>query len=475
MALADLHWRSIAELGELLREQSVTSAEVTEAMLARIAETDDALHAYVYLMADSARRDAEAADALFRQGESRSALQGIPVGIKDLCQTAGVPTEAGSGALRGHIPTTDAVVVKRLRDAGAVLLGKTVTHEFAYGQDTPPTRNAWDQRCYPGGSSAGSGVAVAAGTAYGAIGTDTGGSVRVPGAVNGVVGLKPTFGRVSRRGVFPMSPTLDTVGTLTRTARDAALMLSAVAGRYDEQDTGALVEPVDDYAALLNPDLEGVRIGVERDYFFYDAVVPEVREAVEQAIDQLHELGATVVEVEIPGLDLVVAAGMAVLLGDTSEWHQSLLRSRGTDYNRETRAMVEVGELVLATAYVKGQKARRIIQNAVRSTFDEHQLDALVAPSLPQTTIPVDELSVSLTGRTGSDALSGFIHHNFLANVIGIPSVSVPVGFDSSTLPIGMQILGRPFAEAMILRLGDALQSVTSWHEQHPLAFEVAS
>ena len=474
MGIDDLHWRSIAEIAELLREGEVTSARLTEALLERIDETEPALHAYVGVMADSARREAEAADALFARGERRSALQGIPVGVKDLCETAGFSTSAGSRALEGYVPTNDAVVVRRLRDAGAVVLGKTVTHEFAYGQDTPPTRNAWDQRCYPGGSSAGSGVAVAAGTAYGAVGTDTGGSIRVPAAVNGVVGIKPTFGRVSRRGVFPMSPTLDTVGCLTRTARDAALMLGVMAGRIDQTDRGALDEPVDDYAAELDPDLTGVRIGVERAYFFYEAVEADVRAAVERAIERLEELGATVVEVTIEDLDIVVPAGMAVLLGDTSEWHQGLLRSRGADYCRETRGMIEVGELVLATAYVKGQKARRVIQDRVRSAFGEYRLDALVAPTTPETTMPIDELSVNLTGKTVAGALSGFIHHNFLANVIGIPSVSIPVGFDSDELPIGMQVLGRPFGESMILRIGDAFQSVTDWHARHPLQFEVA-
>jgi aspartyl-tRNA(Asn)/glutamyl-tRNA(Gln) amidotransferase subunit A len=475
MALEDLHWRSIAEIAAQLREGAVTSAELTEALLERIEETEPALHAYVGVMAESARRDAEAADAMFARGEIKSPLQGVPVGVKDLCETAGFPTGAGSRSLDGYVPTSDAVVVRKLRDAGAVVLGKTVTHEFAYGQDTPATRNAWDQRCYPGGSSAGSGVAVAAGTAFGGIGTDTGGSIRVPGSVNGVVGLKPTFGRVSRRGVFPMSPTLDTVGCLTRTARDAALMLGVIAGKLGPSDTGALEEPVDDYAGQLNPDLSGVRIGVERAYFFYDAVAPDVRAAVERAIEQLGELGATVVEVEIDDLDMVVPAGMAVLLGDTSEWHQALLRERGADYVRETRAMVEVGELVLATAYVKGQKARRVIQERVRAAFDGNRLDALVAPTTPETTMPLDELSVNITGKTVAGALSGFIHHNFLANVIGVPSVSIPVGFDTDELPIGMQVFGRPFAESMILRVGDALQSVTDWHVRHPLQFEAVS
>ena len=475
MALADLHWRSIAELADLLRDRAVTSVEVTEALLERIEQTDSQLHAFVGVMAESALRDAEAADRSFAAGEVRGPLQGIPIGIKDLCETAGFPTAAGSRALEGHVPSADAAVVSRLREAGAVIIGKTVTHEFAYGQNTPSTRNAWNPACYPGGSSAGSAVAVAAGTAYGAVGTDTGGSIRVPAAVNGVVGLKPTFGRVSRRGVFPMSPTLDTVGPLTRTAHDAALMLAAMAGRHEAGDLTALHEPVEDYASQLNPDLTGMRIGVEGPYFFYEAVQTDVREAVQEAISQLRDLGATVIEIEIPELDWVVPAGMAVLLGDTSEWHQGLLRQRGERYVRETRAMVEVGELLLATAYVRAQKVRSVIRDRVRTAFELHRLDAIVAPSVPQTTMPVEQLSVDLTGKTIEGALSGFIHHNFLANVIGIPSLSIPVGFDSDRLPIGMQVCGRPFGEGTILRIGDAFQTSTTWHRSHPVEVGEAS
>lgn len=475
MAVADLHWRSITELADLLRDGAVTSVEVTETLLKRIEQTESELHAFVGVMAESALREAAAADRSFRVGEVISPLQGVPIGIKDLCETAGFPTSAGSRALQDHIPSNDAAVVARLREAGAVIIGKTVTHEFAYGQNTPPTRNAWNRACHPGGSSAGSGVAVAAGTAYGAVGTDTGGSIRIPAAVNGVVGLKPTFGRVSRRGVFPMSPTLDTVGPLTRTARDAALMLGAIAGRIEPTDFTALDEPVEDYAAQLNPDLTGIRIGVEGPYFFYDAVQADVREAVQSAISQLRDLGATVIDIEIPELDWVVRAGMAVLLGDTSEWHQGLLRRRGDRYVTQTRAMIEVGELVLATAYVRAQKMRSLIRDRVRTAFDLHRLDAIVAPSTPQTTIPVEQLSVDLTSNTAEGGLSGFLHHNFLANVIGIPSLSIPVGFDSDWLPIGMQVSGRPFGEGTILRIGDAYQTSTTWHLSHPILPEEAS
>ncbi|MEY2416438.1 MAG: aspartyl-tRNA(Asn)/glutamyl-tRNA(Gln) amidotransferase subunit [Ilumatobacteraceae bacterium] len=468
----ELHWLSIGELSDRLHARDVSSVEVTEATLQRIEATEGTVHAYAGVMADSALADARRADDEFARGESRGPLHGVPVGVKDLLHTAGFPTEGGSRVLAGFVPESDAVVVTKLREAGAVIVGKTVTHEFAYGQDVPPTRNAWNHACYPGGSSAGSGVAVAVGSAYGAIGTDTGGSIRAPASVNGVVGLKPTHGRVSRRGVMPMSPTLDTTGPLTRTVRDNALMLAAIAGGGSDDRT-VIQEPVPDYAAGLTSDLRGVRVGVERGYFFYDAVSDDVREAVDAAIARLGELGATIVPVEIDRLELSVPAGMAVLVGDTSEWHQKLLRERGSLYVRETRVMLELGEIIFATAYAKAQKVRRLLQDSVREAFVSNDLHALAAPTLPVTTMPVEQLSVDLTG-SGESAVSAFIHHCFIANLIGIPSLSIPVGFDPAELPIGMQLFGRPFGEADLFQIGHAYQGATSWHERHPELVAVA-
>ncbi len=471
--MTDLPYLSIGEIGDMLRGGEITSVELTAQTLARIADTDRYVHAYVGVMTDSALAAAAVADAEFVAVIDRGPLQGVPIGVKDLLHTKGFPTSAGSRVLEGNIPDRDATVVTKLRSAGAVILGKTVTHEFAYGQDKPVTRNAWANDCYPGGSSAGSGVALAVGTAYGAIGTDTGGSVRVPASVNGVVGLKPTFGRVSTRGVFPMSATLDSVGPMARTVRDVALLLGAVAGpggRDPEgrHDNGAIAEPVGDYLTRLTGDLTGIRIGVERPYFFSEFVTDEVRSAVDVAIEVLAACGATVVEVTIESLDLAVAAGMAVLVGDTSEWHQRFLRERGDRYVPSVRVMMELGELVLTTAYVKAQRVRTVVQRAYRSAFETHGLTALVAPTIPRTTMPVAELDVDLTG-SGESATSGFIHQNTLANVIGVPALSVPVGFGAASKPIGMQLYGRPFGEADLFRIGHAYQCVTDWHHRHPV------
>lgn len=460
-------WRlSISEAADGLVSKQFSSTELLEATLERLAKTEPAVHAYVTLMESSARKDAAAADGEIARGHWRGPLQGIPVGIKDLCFTDGVLTQAGSRVMEGFVPDHDSTVVTRLKQAGAVIVGKTVTHEFAYGQDVPATRNAWDLRCYPGGSSAGSGVAVAVGSAFGAIGTDTGGSIRVPASVNGVVGIKPTYGRVSRYGVFPMSPSLDTVGPVTRTAKDCALMLSVIAG-HDPRDVSSLVYDVPDFTAGIGDGVHGLRLGIDRDYFFYTLVSDEVRTAAEAAIRQLESMGAEIVEVHIPALEFAPFAGMAVLTADTSEWHRRLLRTHPDKYVPAVRVMLELGELVLAAQYVHGQRARAAIRDSVRSAFQKHRLDCLIAPTLPTTTMPLEDHSVSLTGETES-SLSPFLHHCFLGNVIGIPALSFPCGFSPSGLPIGCQLYGRPLREATLFRIAHSYQQVTDWHTRRP-------
>jgi aspartyl-tRNA(Asn)/glutamyl-tRNA(Gln) amidotransferase subunit A len=457
---------TLREAADALATRRLSSVELLEATLGRLQETEPAVHAYVTLMEESAREQAEAADRELRSGGWRGPLHGVPVGVKDLCYTKGVRTEAGSRVLEGFVPEFDATVVRRLEEGGAVIVGKTVTHEFAYGQDVPATRNPWDLECYPGGSSAGSGVAVAVGSAFGAIGTDTGGSIRVPASVDGVVGLKPTYGRVSKRGVIPMSATLDTVGPLARTAEDCALMLRVIAG-HDPADSGSIREPVTDYAGDLRQGLAGLRLGLDREHFFAPRVVPDVRAACEAAIEKLRELGAEVVEVRLEELAHASAIGMPVLLADTSEWHRELLRTRGDRYRPQTRLMIEMGEMVLGSQYVTAQRARSWLKARVRSSFDMHRLDALVGPTLPSTTMPVEKLSVDLTGH-GETTLSAFLHHCFFANVVGIPALSFPCGFSSAGLPIGLQLAGRPFQESTLLRVAHAYQEVTDWHTRRP-------
>jgi aspartyl-tRNA(Asn)/glutamyl-tRNA(Gln) amidotransferase subunit A len=460
-------WRlTLRQAADGLAARTFSSVELLDSTLARLDQTEPAVHAYVTLMTDSARHAATAADDELRRGTWRGPLHGIPVGVKDLLYTEGFPTQAGSRVLEGFVPDHDATVVARLKAGGAVIVGKTVTHEFAYGQDVPPTRNPWNTGCYPGGSSAGSGVAVAVGSAFGAIGTDTGGSIRVPASVDGVVGLKPTYGRVSKYGVFPMSPTLDTVGPMTRTAEDNALLLAVIAG-HDPRDSGSIDEPVPDYASQLARGIDGMRLGVDRDFFFYSHVVPEVRAAAELAIKQLAQLGAEIIDVKLPELEHAANVGMAVLLTDTSEWHRRLLRGQRDKYVPATRVMLELGEMVLGAQYVHAQRLRAALRQRLKDSFAKYRIDGLVCPTLPNTTMPVDKLSVDLTGE-GETALSTFLHHCFFGNVFGIPALSFPCGFSAQSLPIGLQVYGRPFRESDLFRVAHAYQQVTDWHTRRP-------
>lgn len=467
MGVTELWRLSLREAADGLAARQFSAVELLDATLGRMRQTEPSVHAYITPMEESARRQAATADEEFRRGGWRGPLHGIPVGVKDLLYTEGVPTQAGSRVLEGFVPGYDATVVRRLKDGGAVIVGKTVTHEFAYGQDVPATRNPWNIDCYPGGSSAGSGVAVAVGSAFGAIGTDTGGSIRVPASVDGVVGLKPTYGRVSKHGVVPMSPTLDTVGPLTRTVEDAALMLGVIAG-FDPLDACSIDEPVPDYTRLLSMPIKGMRIGLDRDYFFYRHVAKDVRAAAEAAVKVLSGLGVEIVPVRLPELEPTIPVGMTVLLADTSEWHQRLLRSHGDKYVPATRLMLELGELILAAPYVHAQRARTALRDRIRASFAMHRLDGLVGPTLPHTTMPVEKLSVDLTSGEGETALSTFLHHCFMGNVLGIPALSFPCGFSSTGLPIGLQLYGRPFEEAKLFAIAHAYQQVTEWHTRRP-------
>jgi aspartyl-tRNA(Asn)/glutamyl-tRNA(Gln) amidotransferase subunit A len=466
MSRAELWRLSIREASDGLVARRFTSQELLESTLQRLHETEPVVHAYATLMEDTARHRALVADEEIRRGAWRGPLHGVPVGIKDLLFTKGVPTQAGSKVLEGFVPECDASVVKRLKDGGAVIVGKTVTHEFAYGRNVPPTRNPWHLGSYPGGSSAGSGVSVAVGSALGAIGTDTAGSIRVPASVEGVVGLKPTYGRVSRRGVIPMSPTLDTVGPLTRTAEDAALMLEVIAG-YDRKDSGSIDEPVPRFAADLARGVAGLRLGFDNDLFFDAHVAPDVRTRTEAAIQEIASLGVEIVEVRLPELDHAADVGTAILLTDASEWHQRHLRNDAAKYVPATRRVLELGEMVLGARYVYAHRVRAALRDRLRNSFATHGLDGLVAPTVPITTVPLDQLSVDMTGEGGT-SLSTFFHRCFLGNVFGIPAISFPCGFDSRGLPIGLQLYGRPLQEAVLLRVSHAYQEMTDWHTKRP-------
>jgi aspartyl-tRNA(Asn)/glutamyl-tRNA(Gln) amidotransferase subunit A len=454
---------TLSEASQLIRTREASSVQLVEAVLERAGATEPKVHAYVRLLDHDALEEAHRADDELAKGRWLGPLHGIPVAVKDLFATAGVPTEAGSKILSGWLPTEDATAVRLLRNHGAVIVGKTWTHEFAYGQNTPPTRNAWDTECYPGGSSAGSGVAVAVRSAFASLGTDSGGSVRVPACLNGGVGLKPTFGLLSRRGVVPLSASLDHVGLITRTVEDAAHVLSSLAVS-DEADPASLRGT--GFSAEADADgIGGLRLGVDEPYFL-SAVDEEVLEAFRRVLDELEDQGATIVPVSMPELACATTAGLTILLVEASGWH-SRFRGRRGEYEPGTRLMLELGELVPGTAYVAAQRARRVLRDALRRAFDEHALDSLIAPSLPLPTVPLDRLSVRLAGG-GESALSRYVHHAIVANLSGQPALTIPCGFTASGLPIGVEFLGRPLDESTLIRLGRAYEPLHKWHEAVP-------
>ena len=465
--MSELTDLTLKEVSKKLNQRSVSAVELMEATLDRIEETEPLIHAFAWLDKDHALAEARKADVALKEHGPRGLLHGIPIGVKDLLYTKGVPTEAGSRVLTGFRPTFDATIVEKLREAGAIVVGKTVTHEFAYGQNVPETRNPWQLDSYPGGSSAGSGAAVAARSLLGAIGTDTGGSVRTPAAVNGIVALKATYGRVSRHGCIPMSSSLDHVGPMTRTVEDTAIILQAIAG-FDPRDPGSLQAPVPDYRSGLSGGIRGMRIGLDRGYFLYDQVQPSVRQAVEAAIDLLVSLGAECVDVTIPELEWSTTVGNVTTEVDISTWHRRLLRTKLKDYHPGTRLMLELGELIPATHYVLVQQVRTRIRDAVRRAFTEYRLDSLIGPTIPVTAPRLADLSVDLVDESAEGALSTLVHHEYPANVTGLPALSVPCGFSDAGLPIGFQVIGRPLQEATLLQIGHAYEAATPWHTRKP-------
>ena len=447
--------------------REVSAVELIEATLERIEQTDPKVHAYATVMAEAARRDASRADSDLAKGIWRGPLTGIPLALKDLVYTTEAPTEAGSRVLEGWIPSYDGAVLTRLRAAGAVIVGKTHTHEFAYGVNIPPTRNPWRLDCYPGGSSAGSGVSVAVRSAFGAIGTDGGGSIRCPGSVNGVVGLKPTNGLVSRHGVVPMSSTFDTVGPLTRTVEDSALVLQAIAG-YDAADPISHRSTVPDFGAELTHGVKGLRIGIDRNFFFGPRTHPDVAASAQAALDLFADQGGSIVEVDIPDLFSVVAIAMPVILADTTGYHRKWLRQSPDRYEPATRVMIELGEIIPATHYVMAERARRLLRERVRATFEAERLDAMFAPTLPGPTVPVEELGLDLTDGSGESTGSSYFRQCVMANTIGIPAISFPGGFTSGDLPIGLALFGRPFGEARMFRIARAYEDAHPWYKRMP-------
>ena len=395
---------------------------------------------------------------------ARGPLHGIPVVLKDLIATAGVPTRAGSRVLEDWLPDRDATVASRLEGAGAVLLGKVTTHEFAFDVYTPPTRNPWDLERIAGGSSGGSAAALAAGLCLGAIGTDTGGSVRIPASLCGVCGLKPTYGRVSRAGVIPFSWSLDHVGPMATTARDLALLLEPIAG-FDPADPSTSKAPVPRYSELLERPFAGLRLGIP-DSYFSEHVEAETLAAVETAVETLRGLGAELRPVSLPRIGLAGIAGDAISFSEVALYHRRWLRERAPEYEPATLANLRLAGLFLATDYIQAHRVRRLITQELVAAL-EH-VDAIVTPTTPVAAIRPSEQSVRFADGYEESALYAYCRLTYPANVSGLPALALPCGFSSAGLPLGLQLIGRPFDEATLLAIGETYQGATDWHRRTP-------
>ena len=452
-------YATIRELGTRYRKRELSPVEVTRALLARIEKLDPVLHAFVTLTPDRALADARAAEDALRRGDERPLL-GIPVGHKDIYLTKGIRTTGGSALFADWVPDSDSTVGRRWQDAGTVLLGKLITHEFAFGLQFPghrfqPARNPWNLEHIPGGSSSGSGAALAAGLLHGATGSDTGGSIRGPAAFCGITGLKPTYGRVSRAGVMTLSWTLDHTGPMARTVEDCAYLLQAIAG-HDAADPASSTRPVDDYVGALDGSVRGLRIGVPRNYFFEDADTDNVR-AFEDALGTLRKLGADVRDLQIPAFNLS-RSFMLIMLSEAFAYHEQDLRLHLELYGEMLRERLLTGALVTGPEYVQAQRVRMQICADVAEVMKT--VDVLATPTTPKT---------APTFKTMYDPELAFPRTNMPPfNLTGQPTLALPCGLSASGLPLSLQLSGRAFEEATVLRLGHAYQRATDWHTRRP-------
>lgn len=468
MLTADLAYASISDVAPRLAAGDVSPVELTQACLDRIARLDQHVNAFITVLADSALEEARQAEREIQHGQYRGPLHGIPIAHKDLFFTRAIRTTAGSKVMADFVPEHDATVVEKLRAAGTVLLGKLNMHEFAAGgtNENPHYGNAhnpWHLDYFPGGSSGGSAAALAAGMCLGSTGSDTAGSIRIPSTCCGTTGIKPTYGRVSRFGVVPLSWSLDHAGPMTRTVHDAALMLNVVAG-FDRRDSATVDRPFEDFTRELAAGVRGLRLGIPRTYFTAD-LQPEVELAWRAAIQVLVGLGATPVEVELTRLDDSVTIGQTITRAEMTVFHHDGFAQRPDDYSASLHVRFAHGNSLTARDFVAAQQAREQIRDELWSVLD--QADVLVTPTLPTTATPIGSTAADMTSMAALAEMTRFTHP---FNLSGFPALSIPCGFDDTGLPIGLQLAAGPWQEALLFRVGDAYQQATDWHCRRPPA-----
>ena len=461
--MTDLAWLTVAEAAELLRSRKLSPVEYAETLIDRVERYDGKLNAFLRFTPEIALEDARRAEAEITRGNWRGPLHGVPYALKDIIDYAGLPTTAHSKILKDNVATADAHVAAKLKAAGGVFMGKLSTHEFAIGGPSfdlpwPPARNPWNRDHFCGGSSSGSGAATAAGFLPMAIGTDTGGSVRNPAAMCGVVGIKPTYGLVSRRGVLPLSFSLDHIGPLTRTVRDNALMLDLVTG-HDPLDPGSSERGAGSSAADLDRGVKGLRVGVIRHFYTRDMEAdPEMAAGIDAAAKKLAELGAKVSEVETAPLGEYIACNRTIMTSEAFAIHEKWLRERPQDYGALARGRLMAGAFVRAADYVNATRLRRKMADAFHALFTGIDV-AVTANSMDPPCRIDDPKAVEYTYLR--QARAAF-------NLTGGPALSVPVGFTKAGLPLAIQIVGKPFTEALVYRVAQAYERATDWVNRHP-------
>ena len=463
---SDFHFLSISELSELIRTRKVSPVEVTRSILDRIENLNPKLNAYITVTGDAAIKSAHQAESEIGQKKWRGPLHGVPIALKDLFDTAGIRTTAGSAVFKDRVPEADAEVVRKLKTAGAVLVGKTNMHEFAFGGSSLVTNfggvhNPWDTGRIAGGSSGGSAAAVAAGLCHGALGSDTAGSIRQPAAYCGLVGFKPTYGLVSTRGVIPLSWSLDHVGPLTRTVADAAIVLQAIAG-YDPEEITSVRMDVPNYTAALHSRPTSLRMGVARDFFF-EGLDRQIEAATTQALAVLEKLTGGMKDVVLAARDQEELRA-TVRAAEAYAYHAEYIARNPELYQRETLGRLRPGADISTLAYIRGRqqldRTRRNIIEAFRT------VDIIVTPTSPIVPPPIAEFSGDRNGT--ADFLARNIQNTSPFDVYGVPAVSVPCGFTSAGLPIGLQISGAPGADAVVLQVAHAYEQATEWHKRRP-------
>ncbi len=462
---------SIKEASDDIRSGMTTPTELVNEALERIDQLEPEIHAFITVLHDLALKDAERAELEQRTGFNRSPLHGVPIGVKDIIAVKNVRTTAGSQVLADHISLEDAMVVEQLRKAGAIIIGKTNTHEFAYGTYTPPTRNPWDTTRVPGGSSGGSAAATVAGMCLGAIGSDTGGSIRIPAACCGITGLKPTYGRVSCFGVIPLSWSLDHIGPLGRSAEDCAMLFDAIVG-YDPRDPNSVSGPPGRSTALLingaegrGPlSLQGLKIGLPQDAFI-GPLDPEVRLAWRASLLVLQEEGAEIIDVELPRPTIEMYRTIQSPEATLSHQQKGWLTDKLDLYTEQTRERLLRGQTIPAVDYLRAQYERRIFSSALRTVMQ--RVDALALPTLPIPAIPIAQIDqeINIEGIT-MGAAHALLSLTMPFNLAGLPAVSCPCGFTADGVPIGLQVVGKPFEESTVLRIAHAYQQLTDWHRR---------